>query len=340
MRQLPVCIYLYALINLFPLQGYGQPGKDTLSLIQSAEVQWVDQIPGAGLKKRHGAGNILAAIAGAGKTGEAAILKPVAILAGSPADVWFADQGTGSVFHIKNQRAEQPKVFARQKFFSESIVGICRIPDVGILFSDSRKNALYLLDADGKAVNAFTDTVLLKQPTGIAVNTVTKEVWVVETAAHRISIFDFAGKKLRSIGERGTGALEFNYPTSIWIDKKGFVYITDALNYRIQVLTSTGEFIHMFGKAGDASGYFGLPKGIATDSYGNIYVTDALFHHVQIFDWKGHFLYVFGQQGRENGKFWMPSGIFIDAADNIYVADSYNARIQIFNLINIVKRND
>ena len=69
--------------------------------------------------------------------------------------------------------------------------------------------------------------------------------------------------------------MEFNFPTFIWIDNKGIVYLVDTMNYRIQILDKTGNFIFSFGSIGDATGYFARPKGIATDSHGNIYVADG-----------------------------------------------------------------
>lgn len=322
---------------------YSQVNRDSISVIESAEVKWVNQFPSLSarkIKKDQSFGQILSAIAGSEKGENLEINKPVSVFAESPSLIWITDQGNGSLFSIKDEKISAPKVFSRQKFTGESLVGICSLPGRGILFTDSRLNKVFLLKNDGKSIEDFLDTVSLKQPTGIAFSGKNSEIWVIETAAHRISIFDIKGQKIKSFGSRGTRNGEFNYPTSISIDDSGYAFIVDALNYRIQIFDSSGNFIRTFGEAGNSSGYFAMPKGIATDSYGNIYVSDALFHVVQIFDKWGHFLYSFGSQGRGPGQFWMPSGIFIDRQDNIYVADSYNSRIQIFNLVNIVKRNE
>jgi DNA-binding beta-propeller fold protein YncE len=214
-----------------------------------------------------------------------------------------------------------------------SLVGICYGPNSSILFTDSHARTIYSLTAEKKNLRILNDTLKLEQPTGIAYSMVNKEIWVVETKAHRIAVLNEKGELLRRLGKRGNGPGEFNYPTHIWIDKKGLIYITDAMNFRIQVLNAGGEVVSIFGEAGDASGYLASPKGIATDSFGNIYVVDALFHVVQVFDIKGKLLYKFGNQGHGNGEFWMPSGIYIDNQDNIYVADSYNSRVQVFQLI-------
>jgi hypothetical protein len=321
--------------------GFTQNLIDSSQVIDSAEVRWMDQFPSKGKKqnkKKQGLTHILSRIAGVNNNERIELNKPMAIFAKSPEDIWVLDQGNANLFQIKNGTGEVPRVFTRKKIEYQSLVGMCSVPDKGILFTDSRMNKIFFLKNDLKTVSILSDSLVLKQPTGIAFYPPQSEIWVVETAAHCITILDETGKKIRSFGSRGAGNGEFNFPTSIWIDENGFAYVVDALNYRIQIFDQKGNFVNSFGKAGNASGYFAMPKGIATDSYGNIYVTDALFHIVQIFDKQGNFLDSFGSQGREAGELWMPSGIFIDKQNIIYVADSYNSRIQLFNLMNIVKK--
>lgn len=258
---------------------------------------------------------------------------PVAVLAFNPDDFWVLDQGNKTVFQVQNEVGDIPHPVLKSGFDLSSLVGICTGPNSGILFTDSHAQKIYMISPGNKKLRCLNDTMLLEQPTGIAYSPVKKEVWVVETKAHRITVLNENGELIKRIGHRGNAPGEFNYPTHIWIDTQGFVYITDAMNFRIQVLNAEGEVISVFGEAGDASGFIARPKGIATDSFGNIYCVDALFHVVQVFDMKGNFLYKFGNQGHGNGEFWMPSGIFIDSRDFIYVADTYNSRVQIFQLI-------
>lgn len=314
------------------------PGDSGMSII-SAEIMWVDQFPAmAGSNRNHQSKRNLFSIIIGGEKNEAYELeKPVAIFSENQIDMWILDQGKQSMIRVRNKKFEAVKAFSKNKFVFQSLVGACIIPGKEILFTDSRLNKVFAFKNDSKRIEIFGDTITLNQPTGIAYFAARSEIWLVETAAHCISIFDENGRKKRSIGRRGNGEGEFNYPTSIWIDGKGYVYIVDALNFRIQILDENGNFLKTFGEQGNATGYFGIPKSVATDSYGNIFITDALFHVVQIFDINGRFLYSFGSQGREQGQFWMPSGIFIDKDDNIYIADSYNSRIQKFRLANIIK---
>lgn len=266
-----------------------------------------------------------------GKNQPIILNKPISVYAENPHSCWVLDQGVGTMVKVQDQVGEIPHLF-KEKY--NSLVGICAGSGKEIFFTDSRANKVYKMSQDVDELVEFNNLVELNQPTGIAYSHLKDELWVVETAAHRISVFNQEGELIRQIGKRGEGPGEFNFPTFIWIDKLGLVYIVDSMNFRIQILNDKGEIINYFGQAGDATGYFSRPKGIATDSFGNIYIADALFHVVQIFDKNGKFLYHFGGQGSADGQFWMPSGIYIDEKDYIYVADSYNSRIQIFQLVN------
>ncbi len=259
------------------------------------------------------------------------VIKPFNVLAADPGHFWILDQGAGGVFEVRKGEEELIRAMKKDKRVFPSLVGICETPDGELLFTDSRLNRVML--SSGGDLRGFADTVSLIQPTGIAYHGARNEIWVVETGAHRISVFSPEGKRIRTIGGRGTGPGEFNFPTFIWIDSTGRVYVVDSMNFRVQIFSGEGSPEGEFGSSGDATGNMARPKGVATDSKGHIYVSDALFHAVQIFDDQGNFLYSFGKQGQNEGEFWMPSGIFIDAQDRIYVADSYNARVQIFELV-------
>ncbi len=250
-----------------------------------------------------------------GKSHAIILNKPISVYAENPLSFWVLDQGMGTMVKVQDQVGEIPQLF-KTKY--NSLVGICAASPKEIFYTDSRANKIYKMTLDIDELIEFNNSIELNQPTGIAYSHLNDELWVVETAAHRISVFNQQGKLIRQIGKRGKGPGEFNFPTFIWIDKSGVVYIVDSMNFRIQILNNKGEPINYFGQIGDASGYFSRPKGIATDSYGNIYVADALFHVVQIFDKTGKFLYHFGQQGIEDGQFWMPSGIYIDE-DELYL---------------------
>ncbi|MDT8413362.1 MAG: 6-bladed beta-propeller [Vicingaceae bacterium] len=304
---------------------------DEIDFFDTSKVQWVNQIPPLQQDtKQHQKGWLKRLLFG--NNDILGLQKPVLAIPANATSSIILDQGNGTLFIAEDDKLSIPKIVRKQNGNFTSLVGGCLLPNNDLLFTDSRLESIFILSENLKSIGLLNDSLQLKQPTGIAYLTAKNQIWVVETGAHQISILDSQGNRIKTIGQRGNGKGEFNYPTSIWIDKKGTAYVVDALNYRIQLFDLAGNFLSMFGENGNGTGFFASPKGIATDSYGNIYVVDALFHGVQIFDATGNYLYQFGKQGRETGEFWMPSGIFIDEQDIIYVADSYNARIQIFKL--------
>jgi DNA-binding beta-propeller fold protein YncE len=324
-------IYVVLLFALQNSQAQDTTYVDVLDLIENERVQWVNQIPALKegdrkLKKGWLKRLIL------GKENITAFQKPVNVIGFSPDHCIVFEQGNGTIFIIENDKIEIPKLLRKKSTYFPSLVGACVLPDKSILFTDSKLNKIFSLSEDKKQLTELNKDFELSQPTGIAYNVLKNQIWVVETGKHQIHILDRNGQHIKTFGQRGTGKVEFNFPTSIWIDKKGLAYVVDALNYRIQIFDAEGHFKTMFGKNGNGTGFLARPKGIATDSFGNIYIVDALFHGVQIFDTKGNYLYQFGTQGRNAAEFWMPSGIFIDDNDYIYIADSYNSRIQVFKL--------
>ncbi len=269
-----------------------------------------------------------------GRCKQQTLIRPVNIVADNVTSFMILDQGNKVIFDVENDKSTIPKCIRMKDNYFTSLIGICKKPDNEILFTDSRLNKVYVMSANNKRLKALNDTLKLNHPNGIAYSPLKKEIWVVETNAHRISVLNEKGEIIKTIGRRGDDKGQFNFPTSIWIDQAGDTYVVDAMNFRVQIFNKEGEFITMFGEVGDVSGTFARPKGIATDGFGNIYIVDGLFHVVQIFDREGHFLYKFGEQGKGKEQFWLPGGIYIDNRNYIYVADSYNSRVQVFQLIN------
>lgn len=299
----------------------------------SAHVSWKRQYPEPPKKQKHEVLHKMVKMM-VGEPKQYQLIHPISIVANNESDFSILDQGSQVIFNIKNEKDDVLRCFKRKENDYASMAGICRLPTGELLFTDSKKNKIYKVSQDGKHLKFFNDSLKLQQPTGIAYSSTTHEIWVIETAAHRIAILNDSGKLKRTFGERGNDEGQFNYPISICIDKKGNAYVVDAMNFRVEIFDAAGNYQSSFGQAGDMSGNMARPKGIAVDTFGNIYVVDALFNAVQLFDKKGNLLYSFGRQGRGAEEFWMPSGIFIDDKNYIYVADTYNSRIQVFQLIN------
>jgi len=203
---------------------------------------------------------------------------------------------------------------------------------------------IYVTDAEDGVVKIFKDRGRqfvselgrgdLQRPTGIAVNSGTSELLVVDTLLSQVFRYDLASHAQKgAFGGKGMDAGQFHYPTQICVTSAGNIIVSDSLNFRVQVFSPDGLFLNTFGQMGRGPGTFSRPKGVASDSAGNIYVVDALFDNVQMFDASGRLLMAFGDHGGGYGEFWLPNGIYIDNNDRIYVSDSSNQRVQVFKYI-------
>lgn len=236
--------------------------------------------------------------------------------------LWILDPAHGSAIEVRQAGAD--------RLVAPASVAIR--DDGAVFVADSWAKRVYLLDRHGKFLGIAAEKEL-QRPAGLAYDGNNDRLYVADSAAHDIAVFDSDGKRVLSWGRRGSIDGEFNYPTHISIDPQGRILVTDALNFRIQAFDQNGNFLWKFGRHGDGSGDFSAPKGVAMDSDGHVYVVDALFDSVQIFNTDGTLLLSFGEQGPGPGEFWLPGGIFIDNKDRIYVCDAYNHRIQIFEYI-------
>ncbi|MCL4547322.1 MAG: 6-bladed beta-propeller [Bacteroidetes bacterium] len=235
-------------------------------------------------------------------------------------------------FNIDEKKYKFIKNWGENSF--ESPVGIAVNNEDDIFICDSGIKKIIVLDRDLDFKYVFKEGLI--RPTSIKIRN--DSVYVSDTGANQIIVFNLEGKELRRIGGSGDTAGSFNFPVHLCLDNSkslyaNSLYVVDAMNFRIQVLSKAGVFIKSFGRLGNSIGDFGRPKGIAIDSDGHIYVVDALFDVVQIFDQSGQVLLAFGGSGSGKGNFYLPTDILIDNQDRIYIVDSGNRRIQVFQYL-------
>jgi len=262
------------------------------------------------------------------------LVRPMSVaVAGQANIIYVADPGAGCVhrYDLRSKKYRQLRLAREVPLLSP--VGLAVTPDGRVFVSDSQLATVFVAEADDKILKPLQLDTPLQQPTGLAWDASTEQLYVVDTAAQIIRRYTASGALIDEYGQRGDRAGALNYPTYIWQDHERNLLVSDSLNFRIQRFSHDGTALGQFGKVGDATGALSRPKGVAADSFGHIYVIDSLFHALQIFDSDGRFLLAVGQQGQGPGQFWLPAGIFIDAQNTIYVADTHNSRIQVFRYI-------
>jgi sugar lactone lactonase YvrE len=241
--------------------------------------------------------------------------------------VVIADPGAAiiHVFNLERRTYRQLKDAGKQNF--DSPIGVAFGGDK-LYIADSVLNTIFILNERLKLSSTIEN---LQRPTSLAFDQSSQRLYVAETLAHTIRVFDKDGANLFSIGQRGEAEVQFNFPSHLAFANDR-LFVNDTMNFRIQVFDPQGHHLQTFGKHGVGSGHLTQPKGVAVDAMGHVYVADALSNRVQIFKQDGTFLLAFGGEGDGPGTFQMPAGLAI-WDDLIYVADSFNHRVQVFRYL-------
>ena len=210
-------------------------------------------------------------------------------------------------------------------------IGIAEGPDGQILVADAGLGRVFRLDRAGKPLGSFGKDILVR-PTGLARDAERGRIYVADTHAHDVKVFDDNGILVDVVGHRGEDEGALNFPTHLaYADDR--LYVTDGLNARVQVFDMQGRVISTVGRRGLYLGNMTRPKGVAVDTTGNIYVVESFYDNLLVFNSQGQFLLPIGGTGKEVGQFYLPSGVWSDRQNRIYVADMFNGRIVIFQFL-------
>jgi len=210
-------------------------------------------------------------------------------------------------------------------------IGIVAGRDGEVLVADAELARVFRFDKKGQYLGEMGENIL-RRPTGLARDSKRGLIYVADTRAHDIKIFNDQGKLVDILGKRGDGPGEFNAPTHLsFVGDK--LYVSDTLNSRIQVFDASGMLLKLFGERGLYVGNLNRPKGVTADDEGNIYIVESYRDHLLIFNANGDFLLPIGGTGQEVGEFYLPAGICVDQHNRIYVADMFNGRVEVFQYL-------
>lgn len=247
--------------------------------------------------------------------------------------VFVSDIGRSAVFMFDEAQSEV-KVWSKADGVVDFIspVGIALGPEGQILVADADLGLVARLNPNGETL-ASIGKGHLDRPNGVAFDAQRRKVFVTDTTAHLVKIFDLEGNLLAEMGGRGDGPGEFNYPTHIALGQDK-LYVTDTMNARVQVFAAdTGKYLRTIGKRGMFIGDLTRPKGVAVDSEENVYIIESYFDYLLIYNRRGQFLMPLGGVGFSAGKFHLPSGVWVDSRNRVYVADMMNSRIAVFQFL-------
>jgi DNA-binding beta-propeller fold protein YncE len=273
----------------------------------------------------------IAGITGGGDKA-AELIRPQSGMVDSSGRILVTDAGRQAVVVFDETNAEfliWDEAEPAKSFLSP--VGIAADGSGGYLVADADLGYLVRLSAEGVPTGRLDHESLLR-PTGLARDPVSGELFVADSGAHDIKVFDVHGDLVRTIGHRGVESGEFNGPTHMSF-ANGRLYVSDTLNSRVQVLSAAGEPLSTIGRRGLYVGNLVRPKGVMADRDGHIYVIESYYDHLLIFNEADELLLPIGGTGSEAGRFFLPAGAWTDDGSRLFVADMFNGRVVVLDYL-------
>ena len=184
---------------------------------------------------------------------------------------------------------------------------------------------MYVADYGNHRIEVFREhgtfvrqfgTEVLRGPWSVTVNN--QLVYVSESSNHRISIFTLEGQLIRTIGLRGSGPGQFNYPGAVAFSPDGDMYIVDYNNHRIQVFNSDCVYQREFGR-----GQLSYPLDILITADGHVLVADQSNNRVVIFNTTGQIIHSFQVPSP-------PCGLAIDHNGDLFVTLRSAKQVAVF----------
>ncbi len=156
-------------------------------------------------------------------------------------------------------------------------------------------------------------------------------IYVTDSEAGKIFVFDADGKYRRAIGSLKGGEGYFKRPTGIAVDSEAQrIYVTDTLRNKIVVLDFAGKVMQTIGQRGAGKGEFNYPTELFLRGQ-ELAVVDAMNFRVQFLDPKGAARNSIGSSGDSSGDMFRPKGIGMDSEGHYYIVDGLWGVVQVFD---------
>ena len=263
----------------------------------------------------------------------------------SPTSVAISQKGEILVVESRGDQISFFSPMSGEKIYSFGICGSSEgefsfpssiaIDDRGdVLLVDGCNNRIQKYSSQGKFLAEAgcrgKGQLQFSEPEGLAINPVSKKIYVVDNNSHRIQVLNEDLTFDLAFGSKGLQDGDLYYPWGITCSTEGDVYITDSGSCCVKVFTSNGQFLREFGSGGDIEGCLKWPTGICLAKNGVVYVSDYGNHRIAVFTTEGKFLRCFGSRGTSWDEFGNVRGLAIDKNGVLYVCDTDNNRVTLY----------
>jgi DNA-binding beta-propeller fold protein YncE len=263
----------------------------------------------------------------------ATLSRPVAVTVNADGSKIFAAEGDGQYavkVYDKKGNLLGDLTPPHTTEFTRQPMSIAIAPDGTVYVVERRLNKIMVFNADGTFRGTFDPPGFGQwAPISVAVDE-GGTIYVGEgydepgKERHRVYELNPDGSLIRWFGQKGVGASDLMYPSSIAIDGKGRVWVADITGVKV----FDAEGVYQFRLKADGDDGVTLPGGL-TYHDDKIFVTDVTNHRALVFDVgedAPKFVTQFGELGFQKGQLRYPAGIAV-SADKIYIANRENGRI-------------
>ncbi|MBI4690452.1 MAG: FG-GAP repeat protein [Nitrospirae bacterium] len=209
-----------------------------------------------------------------------------------------------------------------------------------IYVGDERQDNVRVFDSSGQLLYKLgSGDGEFDQPNSIKIASATGNIYVDDTTAHSIKVYNPDGSFKFSFGDQGSADGYFGGVYGLAInDSTGELIAADWNNAdtnenksRIQIFDLDGN--HKFSFYTYNVNNFYKIQGPSVDKHGRIYVPDMLDFHVQCFDRDtGASLGLIGTPSYNGGELYKPRDTAIDADNKLFVVSSGTQRIEVYGL--------
>ena len=187
-----------------------------------------------------------------------------------------------------------------------------------------------MVSLDDEDLGTMADTGLV-WPVALLRDHESGDLWALDEASHKVTVYSAEGEQLRQWGEQGSEPGQLDRPSGMEFDADGNLWVVDTMNHRLQRFTREGEYLSGFGEFGDGPGQFNMPWGVAIDVEGNLYVSDWRNDRLQKLSPSGKHLLTIDGARTVGVEFGRPTGVSVDEHGDVYVADRDRDRVLLFD---------
>lgn len=243
---------------------------------------------------------------------------------------------------VTDPRGGAVHIFSGGGAWKKTISGIgrplgCAVDKVTRIYvGDAATASVLVYSAAGSYMHRLNKpTVKLQMPNELTADRVHGEIFVSDSKAHRVVVFNTSGVVLRTI--TGSGKSKLAFPTGLFYDvKTDRLLIGDHDNSRVQIFQRKGTLIGSFGAFGDQPGEFVRIQGLTLDATGRLFVVDVHQGRIMVADTNGGWINKIGTRGLTKGTLALPTDALFDGSGRLWVTSFRTAKVVIYTLTNIL----